>query len=132
MQEKTDAMAMIAGNLGLNVSTMKTKSIRINVRVKDNIKLNENKIEEVNDFTYLRSEMSNLGNEEVEIRARLAKTSQAFASLRSTWAARNIRQKTKLRIFRSNVVNTLFYGSESWKMTKTTSNKLDVFQKRMP
>ena len=34
-------------------------------------------------------------NGEVEIRARLAKASQAFASLRSTWKARNIRLKTK-------------------------------------
>ena len=74
--------------------------------------------------------MSNTGDGEVEIRARLAKASQAFASLRSTWKARNISQKTKLRIFRSNVVSTLLYGSESWKMTKTISHKLDVFQNR--
>ena len=49
---------------------------------------------------------------------------------RSTWKARNIRLKTKLRIFKSNVISTLLYGSESWKVTKTISNKLDVFQNR--
>ena len=84
----------------------------------------------LDDFTYLGSKMSNTGDGEVEIRARLAKASQAFASLRSTWKARNICLKTKLRIFKSNVIITLLYGSESWKVTKTISNKLDVFQNR--
>ena len=130
MQEKTDAMATTAGNLGLKVSTKKTKGMRMNARVQENIKLNGDEIEEVDNFTYLGSKMSNTGDGEVEIRARLAKASQAFASLRSTWKARNIRLKTKLRIFKSNVISTLLYGSESWKVTKTISNKLDVFQNR--
>ena len=34
------------------------------------------------------------------------------------------------QIFKSNVISTLLYGSESWKVTKTISNKLDVFQNR--
>ena len=110
MQEKTDAMATTAGNLGLKVSTKKTKGMRMNARVQENIKLNGDEIEEVDDFTYLGSKMSNTGDGEVEIRARLAKASQAFASLRSTWKARNIRLKTKLRIFKSNVISTLLYG----------------------
>ena len=57
--------------------------------------MNGDEIEEVDDFTYLDSKMSNTEDGEVEIRARLAKASQAFASLRSTWKARNIRLKTK-------------------------------------
>ena len=112
MQEKTDAMATTAGNLGLKVSTMKTKGMRMNARVQENIKLNGDEIEEVDDFTYLGSKMSNTGDGEVEIRARLAKASQAFTSIRSTWKARNIRLKTKLRIFKSNVISTLLYGSD--------------------
>jgi hypothetical protein len=82
----------------------------------------------VNDFTYLGSKMSNKWDGEMRIRARLAKASQAFNWLRSSWKARNICLKTKLRIFKSNVVRTLLYGS--WNMTKTISNKLDFFQNR--
>ena len=36
MQEKTDAMATTAGNLGLKVSTKKTKGMRMNARVQEN------------------------------------------------------------------------------------------------
>ena len=62
MQEKTDAMATTAGNLGLKVSTKKTKGMRMNTRVQENIKLNGDEIEEVDDFTYLGSKMSNTGD----------------------------------------------------------------------
>ncbi|PVD27886.1 hypothetical protein C0Q70_10461 [Pomacea canaliculata] len=130
MQEKTNAFSESAGNLGLKVSAKKMKSMRVNARVQDSIKLNGEEIEEVDSFTYLGSKVSNTGDAEVEIRARLAKASHSFASLRSTWKAKNISQKIKLRIFKSNVISTLLYGSESWKMTKTISNKLEVFQKR--
>jgi hypothetical protein len=37
MQEKTDVMATTAENLGLNVSTKKTKSMQMNAGVKNNI-----------------------------------------------------------------------------------------------
>ena len=130
MQEKIDAMATVVGSLGLKASTKKTKSMRMNAKIQDHIRLNGDEIEEVTEFTYLGSMMSIDGDGEVEIRARLAKASQAFASLRSTWKARNISQKIKLRIFKSNVISTLLYGAESWKMTKTISHKLEVFQNR--
>ena len=47
----TDAMATTAGNIGLKVSTKKTKGMRMNARVQENIKLNGDEIEEVDVFT---------------------------------------------------------------------------------
>ncbi|XP_078355676.1 uncharacterized protein LOC144640384 [Oculina patagonica] len=74
--------------------------------------------------------VSTSGDGEEEILARISKASQVFASLRSTWKSRNISQKTKIRFFKSNVLSTLLCGAESWKMTKTISHKLEVFQNR--
>ena len=34
----------------------------------------------------------------------------------------------KIRIFKSNVLSVLLYGSECWKITKTIENKLNSFQ----
>ncbi|PVD33025.1 hypothetical protein C0Q70_08473 [Pomacea canaliculata] len=93
MQEKANAFSETAGNLGLKVSTKKTKSMRVNARVQDSIKLNGEEIEEVDSFTYLGSKMSNTGDAEVEMRARLLKASQAFASLRSTWKATKLQSE---------------------------------------
>ena len=74
--------------------------------------------------------MSTSGDGEEEILVHISKARQAFASLRGTWRSKNIRQKTKIRFFKSNVLSTLLYGAEFWKMTKTISHKLEVFQNK--
>ena len=106
MQEKTDAMALAAGSLGPKISSKKTKNTRMITRVQNKIQSNGEGVEEVDDFTYLGCKMVANADGEVKVRARLSKASQAFASFKSTWTARNISQKTKIRIFKSNVIST--------------------------
>ena len=62
--------------------------------------------------------------------ARLAKEIIAFRTLRNFRRNGNISQNTKLRIFKTNVLSALFYGSESWKITEVVLNKLEVFQRK--
>ena len=50
-----------------------------------------------------------------------------YYDARSKKHKKNISIRTKLRIFRSNVKSVLLYGSESWKVAKTTTSKLQVF-----
>ena len=38
-----------------------------------------------------------------------------------------LKLRTKLKIFKSNVVAVLLYGCETWRMTKLDATKLDVF-----
>ena len=38
-----------------------------------------------------------------------------------------ISTRTKLRIFRGNVKSVLLYGSEAWKVVKSTTSKLQTF-----
>ncbi|KAL9952937.1 hypothetical protein ACROYT_G040269 [Oculina patagonica] len=102
----------------------------MNSKTSEAIMLNGEAVNEVEHFTYLGSMVSTSGDGEEEILARISKASQVFASLRSTWKSRNISQKTKIRFFKSNVLSTLLYGAKSWKMTKTISHKLEVFQNR--
>ena len=92
--------------------------------------LHGEEIEDIEDFMYLGSKMTTSGITEKEIRTRISKASQAFATLRSTWRSRNVSTKTKIRLFKSNVLSTLLYRAESWKMTKAISHKLEVFQNR--
>ena len=57
----------------------------------------------------------------------LQKANGAFVQLYPVWRNNNISTRTKLRIFRSNVKSVLLYGSETWKVAKTTISKLQVF-----
>ena len=46
------------------------------------------------------------------------------------WRNNKISTRTKLRIFRSNVKSVLLYGTETWKVAKTTASKLQMFVNR--
>ena len=63
-----------------------------------------------------------------DVQARLAKANQAFGSLNAVWKTKQPRVKTKIKIFKSNVLSMLLYGSECWKITKEICKKLDTFQ----
>ena len=129
MQSKTEELSTTAQKIGLNASKTKTKHMRMNSKRNEPIKLQGENIEEV-EFTYLGSKMTADGSSEREICARLSKAGQAFATLRNIWKSGRIDQKTKIRLFKSNVLSILLYGSKSWKMTKTINHRLEVFQNR--
>ena len=58
---------------------------------------------------------------------RIGKARYAFTTLKSIWRSTSLSTYNKLRIFNSNVKSVLLYGSETWRVTNTTSNKLQVF-----
>ena len=45
-----------------------------------------------------------------------------------SWNAVCHRVKTKIKIFKNNILSVLLYGSECWKMMKEICKKLDTFQ----
>ena len=100
MQDKTNALATTAGNLGLKINIKKTRHLRMNGRNNESILVNGEVVDGVDHFTYLGSKVSTSGDGEEEILVRISKASQAFASLRSTWRSKNISQKTKIRFFK--------------------------------
>ena len=64
------------------------------------------------------------GDSEVEVKARMSKARGVLASLNSIWKRSNISLKTKVHIFRRNVLSVLLYGAEPWKVTKWVCQKL--------
>ena len=61
--------------------------------------------------------MTNDGNTEAEIETRINKARGSFAALKNIWKTNMISKKTKIRIFKSNVLSVLLYAAESWKVT---------------
>jgi hypothetical protein len=127
MQSKTDVLQGTAAATGLHINAQKTKFMGINAQHQRSITLEGQAIEEVEKFTYLGSVVGKKGGSDEDIEARIKKARQSFIMLRPIWKDRHLTQKTKLRIFNSNVKTVLLYGSESWKRTKALDNKLQVF-----
>ena len=81
-------------------------------------------MEEVESFTYLGSIIDKNGGSDADVNARIGKSRGAFLQLKNIWNSKCISQRTKIKIFISNVKSVLLYGAESWRLAKNISNKV--------
>ena len=126
LQERTDKLVAIAGIVGLKINRRKAKTLRMNHRCADYIRIEGEVVEDVESFVYVGSVLHKFGGIEADIKRRLALARIAFTRLQNIWRSGRFSQKTKLRILKSNV---LLYGAEMWRVTTTDLNKLDLFHR---
>ena len=62
-----------------------------------------------------------------DIRNSINKVRHAFNTLRPIWRATSLSLQNKFRIFGTNVKTVLLYDSETWRVTKTNTYKLQTF-----
>lgn len=74
--------------------------------------------------------MSRSGGMDDDTPQRIRKTKGVFAHLTSIWRSTQLKRGTKPRLFGTNVTSVLFYGWQTWKITKFVSVKLKVFINR--
>ncbi|KAI0210307.1 Serine-protein kinase ATM [Lamellibrachia satsuma] len=115
--QTTSNLEQQASSIGLSVNTRKTKVFTNSNLTKQPIVISNHRLEYVNKFTYLGSIVSLHGGAEEDIKTRLGKARSAFANLQRLWKSSVYSQKTKLRMYQSNVLSVLLYGSECWRMT---------------
>ena len=128
MQIKTEHLALAAEKTGLKIGKEETKVMRANSKRLEKIKLRDEELEDVRIFTYLGSVVTSDGGEDEDVKRRIGKARQAFNTpLGPVWNSTSISTKTKLRIFTTNVKSVLLYGSETWRVTRSISNKLQTF-----
>nr|CAH8838004.1 unnamed protein product [Trichobilharzia regenti] len=133
MQVKSNKLAEEASKIGLHVNIDKTEMMKIpsqhqqQQQQQTTISINGKNLKETTSFTYLGSIVSTTGGTDEDIKARIGKARQAFITLKSVWRSTAISIKNKIRIFNSNVKSVLLYGSETWRVIKSISNKLQTF-----
>ena len=109
LQQKTNQLEVYANRTGLHTNTAKTKVMKIKTGDNQPIVIG---IGDVDSFTYLGSVMDADKGSTADISARLKKARAAYYKLRKVWASSQYRRKTKLRIYKSNVMSALLYGAE--------------------
>lgn len=127
MQDKTTRLADISSQVGLTIHKHKTKIMRLNTTREEPVLLAGTPLEEVESFTYLGSIIDKKGGTDADVRARIGKARAVFLQLKNVWSSRELSQHTKVRIFNSNVKAGLLYGAETWRLTKTTVNRVQTF-----
>jgi len=103
LQEKTDRPNKYARKTGLNINTKKTKIMTINA-TPEPITINNDPLEEVEDFTYLGSVLSKDNGAGKDIKARLSKARAAFAKLQPIWKSSKYSLRTKIHLYISSPV----------------------------
>lgn len=127
MEIKLNQLIKYASQVGLKINVAKTKLLRLNATTTCNISIDGERIEEVDNFCYLGSIISKSGGADADVVNRTQKARQAFCMLNRLWSAPNISRNLKIKIFKTNVLSVLLYGCETWKVTNSIIQKVQVF-----
>ena len=93
-----------------------------------NVKINNNQLEIVPDFTYLGSLLTSNLSLEKEIDRRIGKAYTTFCRLAArVWENNVLTTRTKILIYRACVLSTLLYGSGSWCLYFKQQRRLNAF-----
>jgi len=129
-QEKLCRVSEEALKAGLHINTGKTEVMRINHHQLNPIQLQNEDIRETDRFVYLGSVVSKDGGTDEDIKSRISKARFVFNTLRPIWRSSALSLHNKTRVFNTNVKSVLLYGSETWRVTKTSTSKLQTFINR--
>lgn len=129
-QNKLNRLADEAGKTGMKINIRKTELMKLNNKQEIPIQLKSTNIKETEKFTYLGSVVSTDGGTDEDTKSRISKARTAFIILHPIWKSSALSLKNKIRIFNTNVKAVLLYGSETWRETKTNTNKLQAFVNR--
>ena len=124
MQSKLDDLVADSAKVGLKVNTGKTKAIEIRGQANNPFVVEHENVEFVDKFCYLGSVIAMKDSAKADIEHRIGKATAAFAQLRKIWKSSIISTKTKINIFKSNVLSVLLYSCETWLTTVALNSKL--------
>ena len=132
-QDSTDTFENVYNALGLEISAAKTKVLRVNCGDEQvaAMRSKSGDIEDVNEFNYLGSIVTQDGAAHAEVSHRLRKASAAVFKLsKRVFNNPDLRRGTKLAVYRAVVLPTLLYGSETWTIYKSQIKSLEKFHQR--
>ncbi|GFR61917.1 hypothetical protein ElyMa_000117100 [Elysia marginata] len=127
MQEKTATLNTTLKSLGLKINESKTKILRLKTNNNRLVMVKGKELEDFDSFIYLRSTINKEERVEEDLKKRIQKARQAFSGLKKIWSSKFIKERTKIKIFNSNLKAVLLYGAETWRTNKTTLQKLQSF-----
>lgn len=93
-----------------------------------NVSFKGNRIEQVEQFKYLESIISNDGRSEKEIRNRIGQVKKAFLLQSKILISKNVSVETRKRLIKTYIRNTVLYKSETWALNKKDEKILEVFE----
>ena len=92
--------------------------------------LDGNKLENVYSFEYLGSRAQCDGDDEADVRHRMAIAQSVFSSLFHIWKDHRLSRSMKLRLYRLAVCSTIAHACEAWSLTTRVQQIINGFNSR--
>ena len=135
LEEVLRSLSAVCSGVGLSITSKKTKILMIRPSTSLSVqpravqlKPDEELVAVVEEFEYLGSTISQDCTLDREISRRISKASRTFSSLyRVLWCRKRLKTTTKMRLFKSVVLSTLLYGSETWVPSAAQLKHLQAF-----
>ena len=129
LQTLVDKVFTASSDYGLKINIQKTEVQVISKRKQIiNININNNKLNQVENFVYLGGTIAEDGTCGEDIKTRVCKAGAAFQRLNDIWTSKNISKQTKMQLYQSLILSILLYGAETWTTKKDDENRLNVFE----
>ncbi len=136
LQQILNVFSQAYSRLGLEINASKTKVIcqpppGTQEALQPVFQLNGANLENVNDFAYLGSHLASNARIDAEIHYRLRCANASFGKLKNrVFNNRDLRPDTKILVYRTVVLTTLLYSSESWVTYRHHLKELEKFHQR--
>jgi hypothetical protein len=129
LQRIMDSLNRTSGEYGMRINIKKTKMMRISREEGKsmNITINGNKLEQVTQFCYLGSTITEDCRSHTEIKKRIAMGKEAFDKRRELLRGK-LKLELKKRMVKSLVWSVVLYGAETWTLTKEDTKRLEAFE----
>ena len=126
----TDRLDRITTRYKKEIGPDKTKGMTNNPNgFQRQIKIKGQRLEEVENFKYLGTIVSNEGSKP-EILFRIAHTTAALSRLEIIWRDKNISLASKVKLMRTLILSTFLYASESWTLTAEIERSIQALEMR--
>ena len=130
LQFLTDNVGLHSKEAGLDMNVKKTKTMVMsrNCATKANIIINNEELEQVDEFKYLGQTVTSDAKTEKEIRIRVGIAKSRFQEMKVVLTNRRISQELRLRLCKCFVLSSFTYGSETWTINKEMEDKINAFE----
>ena len=115
----------------LKINVNKSKVMRCSRREDGrrlNVRLNGERLEEVDSFKYLGSQIGRGGGVEEDVNFRVGEARKVAGAMKRLWRNEGMGMEAKKVLYEGVVVPTVLYGSETWGLREAERRKLDVFE----
>ena len=92
------------------------------------LKIGNEQIKQVDRFKYLGSTITEDGRSESDIKQRIGIARSAFGKRRNVNSNRHVRIATRMRVMKTYILSSLFYGCETWTVNAAMEKRLEAFE----